>query len=91
MGQGNLGREEILGVVFCLEEGLVVGEASAPRYRGQSWVEVRSSALDRGAVGAMRALEGGAACLRGGVGSSQGVLGGVLVLGLLAMLLEGLC
>ena len=52
---------------------------------------MRSSGLDRGAVGAMRALEGGTVCLRGGVGSSQGVLGGVLVLGLLAMLLEGLC
>ena len=51
---------------------------------------MRSSDLDHGAVGAMRALEG-TVCLGGGVGSSQEVLGGVLVLGLLATLLERLC
>ena len=33
--QGTLGWEEILGVVFCLAAGQVVGEASVPRYRGQ--------------------------------------------------------
>ena len=52
---------------------------------------MRSSGLDRGAVGVAGAFERGTVCFGGGVGSSQGVLGGVLVLGLLEMLLERIC